>query len=90
MQALIKILEGKLPEKSKCFFCEKEAFSTFGLINSKNKINHPEGEGYILDGVFLCDQHLEAFNTLLSGEHNIDDLIIIAGKSKKGKINLRR
>jgi len=90
MQALVKILEGKMTDNCKCFFCKKEALFTFGLINSTVKINHPDGDAFILDGVYLCNQHVEAFNTLLSGEHDIDNLIVLAGKSKKGKINLRR
>ena len=43
-----------------------------------------------MNGVNLCEQHAEAFNSLLSGDHDVNDLITVMKSRPSRKINLRR
>ena len=91
METIIKILEGNKPnEKRKCFFCEKEALFTFGVINNNKTLDINNEESFIMQSVGLCSTHAEGFNSLLSGEHDINDLISVMKDNKQRKINLRR
>jgi len=91
MESIINITEGNKPnEKRKCFFCEKEALFTFGIINNNKILTINNDELFVMQAVGLCDTHAEGFNSLLSGEHDINDLISVMKDTKQRKINLRR
>ena len=93
MESLIQFNEGDKPSDARCFFCNKEAPFIFGIINISNKIidiSKPKEDVYKLDAVYLCTSHAEAFNSLLSGEHDINNLIDIMKTTTQRKINLRR
>ncbi len=97
MESIIQINEGDIPNpKSKCFFCDKEAPFSFGIINANkmlityDKMKEEHRAGFVMNGVSLCEQHAEAFNSLLSGEHDVNDLITVMKSRPSRKINLRR
>ena len=92
MEQIINVTEGDKPsDKHGCFFCEKDAPFLFGVIDSKNSVKTHKGEeGYVMNSVALCEQHAEGFNSLLSGKHDINELITVMKSSRQKKINLRR
>lgn len=91
MESIIKFIEGKAPsDTNKCFFCKKEAPFTFGVIHNENTIYTKDGNNFIMNNVALCNLHAEAFNSLLSGEHDVNDLIQVMATRTQKKINLRR
>ena len=91
LESIIQINEGDVPKKSNgCFFCSEEAPYTFGIINNENKIQSKNEDCFILNSVCMCERHAEAFNSLLSGEHDVNDLISVMKTSKQKRINLRR
>lgn len=92
MESIIEIREGDIPKQnSECFFCKERAFLNFGIIDTTKKINIPNSDScFILNSVSLCERHAEAFNSLLSGEHDINELITVMKTKKQHRINLRR
>jgi len=91
LESIIQINEGDAPSlKQGCFFCKEEAPFTFGIINAKKIIKSKNNDCFILSSVPLCEKHAEGFNSLLSGEHDINDLITQMKSSKQKRINLRR
>ena len=91
MESIIQINEGDIPSSNNgCFFCEEKAPFTFGIIKSDKIIKSNNTDCFILNSVPLCEKHAEGFNSLLSGEHDINDLITVMKASKQKRINLRR
>ena len=91
LQSIIQINEGDKPSLDKgCFFCKGEAPFTFGIIKNDKIIKSKNEDCFVLSSVPLCEQHAEGFNSLLSGEHDINDLITVMKSSKQKRINLRR
>lgn len=92
MESIINITEGVKPSEShRCFFCDQEAPFHFGIVNSKKKVVIGENtNGYVMSSVALCSVHAEAFNSLLSGEHDVNELISVMKTTKSKKLNLRR
>jgi len=92
METIIKVAEGDaFNTKRKCFFCEKEALFTFGIIKNDKVLNYdPDSPIFVMQSVGLCETHAEGFNSLLSGEHDINELISVMKDTKQRKINLKR
>ena len=92
MESLIHVKEGYTPGQTntRCFFCDQEAPFTFGIIDNTRMIRSGATECYQMNSVDLCTIHAEGFNSLLSGEHDINDLIMVMKKTNQKKINLRR
>ena len=91
METIIKVTEGdSFNTKRKCFFCEKEALFTFSIIKNDKVLKINNEESFIMQSVGLCETHAEGFNSLLSGEHDINELISVMKDTKQRKINLRR
>lgn len=91
MESIIQISEGDKPNSNrKCFFCEKEALFTFGIINNNKTIISNNAESFIMTSAPMCIIHAEAFNSLLSGEHDVNELITVMKTNKQKKLNLRR
>jgi len=91
MESIIQINEGDKPnDRHKCFFCEKEALFTFGVIDNNKTIISNNNKAFILTSVGMCNIHAEAFNSLLSGEHDVNELITVLKNTGQRKINLRR
>ena len=90
MESIIQINEGQKPGCEKhCFFCKNKSVFTFGFIKNEIIMSN-DNESYIMKSVSLCEQHANGFNTLLTGEYDIDALITTLTKTKHGKLNLRR
>ena len=89
MEALIQIHEGNIPKNGTCFYCDNKARYIIGMIDTENMVK-TEVDNYVFTSVGLCVNHAEAFNSLLSGEHDIDKLLIHRTNFKKNKLNLRR
>lgn len=91
MEMIVQVNEGSKPNvKRKCFFCDSDSKHTFGIIKDNKTILSNNNEAYIMTAVGLCDIHAEGINSLLSGEHDINDLINVMRTSKQKKLNLRR
>ena len=92
LESVIEYKEGNTPnEKCSCFFCEKDATVLFGITQKDAKVMAKDGSNcFIHNSVGLCNIHAEAFNSLLSGEHDVNNLITVMRTAKTGKINLRR
>jgi len=91
LESIIQVNEGDKPSlEQRCFFCKEEAPFTFGIIKANKIIKSKNEDCYIFSSVPLCEKHAEGFNSLLSGEHDINDLIIEMKSSKQKRINLRR
>ena len=91
MESIIQIKEGDIPSpEHECFFCKEKALFNFGIIKSDNIIISDYTDCFVLNSVALCEKHAEAFNSLLSGEHDINELITVMKSSKQQRINLRR
>jgi len=91
MESIIKVLEGSKLKTRKCFFCNKEAVFTFGIVdNTKTIKTQDDDNSFIMNHVTICKAHAEAFNSLLSGEHDIEYLIKLTKTNTQNKINLRR
>ena len=88
MESIIEFNEGYKPNsKTKCFFCDNEASLLFGMVNINKTI---EPEKYVMKSACMCLEHAEAFNTLLSGENDVNELVKIYKQQNTSKINLRR
>ena len=85
MESIIKVVEGKELREGSCMFCGKTANKLFGTI----KLDENRHNGSLFRNFHICDKHLKCLNTLLSGENNIDDLIIFYETNKNTKFNLR-
>jgi len=90
MESIIEFKEGDMPSTNRCFFCNNEAPFIFGIINKNQQYNIKDSTGYKMDAVCMCEVHAEAFNSLLSGEHDVNALIDVMKNTKQRKINLRR
>jgi len=89
MESIVHFVEGDKPNSNTtCFFCKERARFVFGIINNNKTIISDNKEAFIMTSVGLCSSHAEAFNSLLSGEHDVNKLIITMNESMK-KINLR-
>ena len=91
-ESIIHINEGDVPStKTKCFFCKEDALFSFGIIDNKKQIKSNNQDCFVMKSVTLCSQHAEAFNSLLSGDHDINDLIVVLNKTtSQRRLNLRR
>ena len=96
MESFIVYNEGNKPNPNgdKCFFCEEKTFLLFNMTDTSYSepiiINGNETSQYASNGIYLCNKHAEAINSLLSGEHDINQLITVMRSVKQKKLNLRR
>jgi len=90
MESIIDITEGDIPSiKHTCFFCEEKAQFNFGSIDVTRTIISNNKDCFIYNSIPVCEKHAEAFDSLFSGEHDINELVTII-KTKQKRINLRR
>jgi hypothetical protein len=94
MESIVNFKEGDKPsEENGCFFCKEKAPFLFGIVDSRKTVhaNTKEDKPFIMKSVALCKVHAEAFNSLISGEHDVSELITVmkTTSSRKNNINLR-
>jgi len=86
MESVIQKIRGdELDIHGECQFCRKASVSIFGIINGKKY------DGSLFRGFYICDEHREKLNSLLSGEYDIDEICLDRFKAAATKgLNLRR
>ena len=71
MEAIIQKIRGDDIEAKKCNFCSKtENIKIFGLILDAKH------DGYLIKMFGVCPEHLDKLNALLSGEYEIDEIML--------------
>jgi hypothetical protein len=69
METIIKQIRGDSLKATECIFCgDKNECTLFGI---ENGVRH---DGLVLKHFGVCKEHLGKFNSLLSGEFDIDKI----------------
>lgn len=74
METIVSVVKGESlnPDSTNnCIFCGKlEKCTIFSIITCK------KADGLLLKSFYLCSEHLEKLNTILSGEFDIDTIFL--------------
>lgn len=82
MEAIINHVEGDQLEPKACVFCDKEKdISCFGVLPKEGI----KWNGRLMTFFGVCEEHLDRINALLSGEYDIDTILLEKYRKPLGK-----
>jgi len=71
MEAIINHIRGDKLKATECIFCDKhENIKIFGIIVEE------KFDGHLFKMFGVCPEHLDKINALLSGEYDIDSILL--------------
>lgn len=86
MESVINIVEGDpidILHTGSCIFCENQSTHVFFKSIGK-KYN-----GLLVKGFWICDEHMDKLNIILSGKFDLDLIYLDKYNSTKKSFNLR-
>jgi len=87
MEAIIKHVRGDKLKTDSCIFCSNtQNIKIFGVIVDEKH------DGHLMRMFGVCPEHLDKLNALLSGEYDIDSILLDKYRKAKPRLiaNLRR